>query len=275
MKLYFLKVVLMTQFALSLLLFSSCKSKSDIIISTWKSNECDVTLYKDGKVIVSGEGAMENYKLGTDTPKNGLKLVFFTTDAPWHAFKDKLKYIIFEDGVTHIGDYSFGFCENVEEVTLPSSLETIGNSAFSGTSIKKIVLPDAMTEIGESALIGCNKLEEIIIPDSVITVGKWAFGSTAIKRIELPDSMISIGEGAFYNCEKLEMITIPKSVTRIQRSTFENCFDLQEVIVSAQLEFIEDSAFIACDSLKNIKIPKSVINISNSAFDEGCQLIYE
>lgn len=53
-----------------------------------------------------------------------------------------------------------------------SHIESIGNSAFSGCSLKSIILPDSVTEIGKNAFTNCSSLKSITIPDSVTSIGR-------------------------------------------------------------------------------------------------------
>lgn len=50
-----------------------------------------------------------------------------------------------------IGNSAFQNCDNLSELTLPSSLITIGESAFRFTNIQTIVIPASVREIKEYA----------------------------------------------------------------------------------------------------------------------------
>ena len=62
------------------------------------------------------------------------------------------------------------------EVTIPSSVTTIGNRAFSYcTSLTSVTIPDGVTSIGDNAFSGCSSLTSVTIPSSVTTIGSMAF----------------------------------------------------------------------------------------------------
>ena len=49
---------------------------------------------------------------------------------PWVKYRDDIKAVVIEEGVTHIGAQCFQFCTNLKSVTIPSSVESIGAAAF-------------------------------------------------------------------------------------------------------------------------------------------------
>lgn len=162
--------------------------------------------------------------------------------------------IVVPEGVKMIADDTFSLWnDNIQSVTLPSTLFKIGKDAFRDCeNLKTINLSscDNLEEIGESAFSCCQNLTEIVIPDSVTSIGKDVFnGCTNLKKIVLPPSLKSIGESAFVGCENLE-----------------------EVILPPELESIGSGAFRACQ-FKEIVIPDSVKNIGASAFAVNKQLI--
>ncbi|MBO4777959.1 MAG: leucine-rich repeat protein [Bacteroidales bacterium] len=84
--------------------------------------------------------------------------------------------------VTEIGDYAFGECRRLEEVSIPSSIVEIGKMAFKN----------------------CNHLKCITIPEGVKEIRYCAFeGCTSLTEISLPKSLENIDESAFRGCDKL------------------------------------------------------------------------
>ncbi len=102
-------------------------------------------------------------------------------DGLWE--RDTVKHIIIPDGYTDILcriNYSsygaFYACVNLETVSLPETLKTIGSHAFTSCSnLNQIILPKSLTAIGEEAFLNCVSLNKIEIPDSVSSIGSNAF----------------------------------------------------------------------------------------------------
>ena len=193
--------------------------------------------------------------------------------------------------VTGIVGYTFTNCNNLQSVTIPSSMTAIGNDAFNTCrSIKSVTIPNSVTSIGDWAFVDCNSLTNITIPNSVTTIGDHAFTRcssltsikipnsvtrieedafaecTSLESIEIPNSVTTIGEYAFGRCSSLTSVTIPNGVTSIERYAFCDCSSLASVTILNNVTSIGESAFDGCSSLTNITIPNSVTTIGDHAF---------
>ena len=114
------------------------------------SDELTWSLDKDGTLTVSGKGKMPDYY--SDTP-------------PWEKYKDDIKAVVIEDGVTHVGDQSFQYCFKLKSVVLPSSVESIGKAAFFRCGkLTEIGLPAGLTEIADQTFDHCASLTSVFIP---------------------------------------------------------------------------------------------------------------
>lgn len=145
----------------------------------------------------------------------------------------------------------------------------------SRTGFTRVTIPDSVKTIGEGAFSGCKNLGgDLIIPDSVTTIGAEAFnGCTALSgSLTIPDSVTTIGEGAFNNCSGFDgCLTIGNGITTIKNETFSGCKKLTgSLMIPDGVTEIGDSAFDGCKNLDgNLRIPDGVITIGNSAFN-GC-----
>ena len=62
---------------------------------------------------------------------------------------------------------------SLTQITIPSSVTSIGDSAFSDcSSLTQITIPSSVTTIGDSAFSDCSSLTQITIPSSVTSIGK-------------------------------------------------------------------------------------------------------
>ena len=103
---------------------------------------------------------------------------------------------------------------------------------YGNTEIKKVIIPSSVKTIGNSAFNGCENLTEITIPSSVTSIGKWAFEQCSnLTEITIPSSVTSIGERAFNGCSNLKEIVIPSSVTTFGNEVFKGCDNLTTIKV--------------------------------------------
>ena len=96
------------------------------------------TLDDEGTLTISGEGKMSNYE--NNTP-------------PWRELD--VRKVVVESGVTSIGDYAFeadkNYLNNLTQISLPSTLKTIGYRSFAGSRIEHIKIPNSVVEIYDNA----------------------------------------------------------------------------------------------------------------------------
>ena len=174
-------------------------SADETSAAMWTKTESDGltwTLDYDGKLTISGTGAMKDYDYGNNQSpvcKN------------WDVRK-----VVIEDGVTSIGKYAFSKCESLTNITISDSVTSIGDYAFEWCSrLTNITIPDSVTSIGSYAFSECSRLTNITIPDSVTSIGSYAFSECSrLTSITIPDSVTSIGNSAFDSCKKLKTISL-------------------------------------------------------------------
>jgi hypothetical protein len=117
-------------------------------------------------------------------------------------------------------------------VTIPSSVTTIGIGAFKGCDdLIGITIP-GVTSIGDGAFSWCASLTNITIPSGVMSIDYQAFANcTSLASITIPSSVTSIGEQAFINCTSLASITIPAGVMSVGSQAFNGWIPSQTIYV--------------------------------------------
>ncbi len=148
-------------------------------------------------LVISGTGAMLDYESAADTP--------------WYDYKDTLKCLVLEEGVTHIGNYAFCSYTNNDfkfegELNLPATITSIGEFAFTGTNGKftgNLVLPEGITEIGKYAFAYNAFAGALILPEGLTEIKEYTFcggnyyGANQFDYVVVPETVTTIGEFAF------------------------------------------------------------------------------
>ena len=98
--------------------------------------------------------------------------------------------------VITIDDDALSRCYNLTGVTIPDSVVTIGNGAFSYCNLVNVTMGKSVVTIGEGAFYSCN-FKSIAIPDSVTTIGDSAFSFCNLTSITLGKGVTYVGPLAF------------------------------------------------------------------------------
>ena len=171
------------------------------------------------------------------------------TDLGRGVFKQcmSLKSAEIKSRIKELPDETFFYCSNLTSVTLPETLEIIGEAAlahcdnltFSGISPNL----DNVKKIGYSAFAYDSALTEISLP-SVETID---------------DLTGDRGSWAFLDCTGLTKVDIPK-VRTVGSLAFEGCSALRTVRIGSDVEVIGDGAFTKCTGLETVSINRKQKN---------------
>ncbi len=171
------------------------------------------------------------------------------------------------EGVRELGYGALGGAE-ITALTLPESLEELGDMAFMGlASLERIALHRGIRRIGSMAFYGCASLREIEIPEGVEEIAARAFsGCGELVRVLLPGTLREIGSGAFSGCGKLREIALPEGLEVLGQVAFTDCGALPEIALPESLRSIGDNAFNACEGLALITLPEEVEKVGYAPF---------
>ena len=185
------------------------------------------------------------------------------------ASRAKITKAVFENGVTEIPDVMFCNHWELEELSIPESIETIGIGAFYYCDVlKPVTLPDSVITIGESAFSCCERMTDIILSNNLKEIGSRAFAESGLERIIIPDSVEIYGIEIFDDCKELKEVSLPSGLKMIPQSFLRDCSSLEEIHLPDSVSVIKEEAFKRCKALKNIYIPSSVNRIGDYAFYE-------
>lgn len=112
-----------------------------------------------------------------------------------------------------------------ERVTIPDTVEVVGESAFENNQkVQFVVITKSVKRLDAYVFWGCNNLEEVVLGKGLTAVDEYSFaGCTGLKQITIPENIQSIDAQAFAGCVNLTDIYIPATVTGIAEDAFLNC----------------------------------------------------
>ncbi|MBP3537202.1 MAG: leucine-rich repeat protein [Muribaculaceae bacterium] len=193
--------------------------------------------------------------------------------------------LVIPEGVKRIGDKAFDEASSIKVLSLPTSLESIGNSTFYGVRIEELTLPENVKFIGDNAFGFNNCLKTVnfncrhaVSRDEIV---ETQFGPE--RRLGVPfadstcDSLV-LGEnveflmpyfmagkwGAWKNIKTVDL----SQVDVIGEHAFEYTL-LESVVLPEKMDEIADGLFYECYALSSVRMPVSCRRIGNYAFS-GC-----
>lgn len=186
--------------------------------------------------------------------------------------------------VTVIGNSAFTYSDFDGRLTLPDTIEVIGNQAFAGCSklTGQLVLPASLKTIKGSAFIGCSGFTgEIVFNDKLERIGRAAIaGCNGLTgSLMFPDSLAELEKDSIYDCAGLNgVLHIPTSMSSWSASYVTLCGNLSGFDVSADhpsycvvdgiLYSRDMTTLLQCfaNRTKAVVIPEGVTSIGPQAF---------
>lgn len=246
---------------------------------------------ENGVLTISGKGMVYCHR---DYAPNGI--VGFSP--VWKNYTKHIKEVVVKEGITGVQHYCFAWMDNLEKITLPESLETIGGDAFcSSILLKEIYIPKNVKEIGADAfechmkitvdpenpyilyddsintffnkdktelIYTMNGIRDYTVPSGVKIIGDHAFSYNGYSSLILPDSVTKIGFGAFEGCN-IKTLNLPKYLTEVGRYAFQYA-NIETISIPGSVKKISESAFLQNYSLKNVIIDEGVEELGYGCF---------
>ena len=174
-------------------------AEEDVTVGSYAFDDCKSVTWK---IIDESESPLKFEVLSENVAEVTKSCVEGSVAIPSKVVIDGKTY-----SVVRIHDYAFEDCKGLTNITIPSSVESIGIEAFKNSGLTTIELPSSITSIDYGLFSGCSDLVSVKIPSSVESIGENAFVScTSLTNLELSSSIKSIGVMAFYNCENLDLV---------------------------------------------------------------------
>ena len=157
------QILMATTAILSCAFFAESVRAENIVDTGSCGTTCEWTINDDGVLTVRGTG--ENGS-GEFEDRNWDNTVWGSVSS---SVKQSVKSVVVAEGITKIGSHSFTSFANLEEVSLPDTLRTIGSYALGKVGIKlsSLKIPTSVTSIGQCGLTNClSNVSLVVIMDS-------------------------------------------------------------------------------------------------------------
>ncbi|WP_455716663.1 leucine-rich repeat domain-containing protein [Anaerosporobacter sp.] len=212
-------------------------------------------------------------------------VIIISVTLPSFVANGKDSDFVIKDGVL------IAYKGNDEEVTIPTTVTSIGGSAFTGNEeIKSVIMTDSVTNIDGMAFWNCSNLVDIQIPCTVKSIGSGAFqltpwlgeqqkknplvivnnilidASTCKGSVVIGSDVKDICAQAFAFNSNLTKVTISNSTTSISQEAFVSCQNLKTVIMGDGVKYMGKNVFQRCKSLTYVKLSKSLTLIPEGTF---------
>lgn len=160
------------------------------------------------------------------------------------------------------------FCNQIQSVTIPESVTSIGKSAFEHCSkLDSLTIKGVATSIGAYAFASCTSLTSLSLVGNFQTIGDSAFAYCGMTSLTTDADITSIGEYAFSHCTSLTSLSLTGSVQTIGYQAFACCTSLTSLSLTGDIQKIGDYAFGYCSSLYTATLSKNLTSIGTYAFE--------
>ena len=192
-----------------------------------------------------------------------------------YAFRESgLTLIEFPVSLTDVDFSAFGYCYNLEEITVKDTEsgfyideesgwlmyrdgESLALLMTLGNLQGEVIVPEGVTAIGASAFEGRRSMTGVQLPSTLESIGRLAFWQTGITKIVIPAGVKEIGDQAFaYSSVQSAELNCKDAF--IDASVFANCSSLISVSFCDGFKALGDKMFYNCSSLETVVLPAGV-----------------
>ena len=150
--------------------------------------------YYDGALSFNGVGATPDFANQNVTQ-------------PWKPHAAEVTDLFINEGITHLGAFSFCYFNALKNISYPSTITSIGNSAFFRCGgLTDVIMPKTLTSIGtgtyDSVYTYCNGIRRLEIEEGAEAVPGIVYksneGNASLEVISIPASLKTLTAYSYY-----------------------------------------------------------------------------
>lgn len=177
---------------------------------------------------------------------------------------------------------TFVNCSAMETINLPDSLKEIGTQTFFGcSSLKNLNIPDSVTVLGDGVFSGCDSLESLYIGSQLSEIGTRALSNAGNLRsitVSAENPFFFMDQNSLLSKDRTRLVrvfpslatgefVVQESITQIDPSAFSGCSGLTSIRFLNHMEVITTGMFQNCENVEEIVLPDGLLKIENSVFN--------
>ncbi len=180
---------------------------------------------------------------------------------------------------------------NLRSIILPTTANTIGNNAFSGSALASINITQNINLIRSNAFLNCNLLQSITVEpknNNFTSIDGVLYNKNQTNLIlypvaksgsyAIPEKVMTFEKNAFVGCKELTSLTLPSTLMAIRNGAFEGCSKLTNFEVHPDnLKYSSKDGVLFNKSITALidfpkartgaySVPNTIIAIMNNAF---------
>lgn len=173
--------------------FNGCTAVQEIIVPSmdWWANSYTGT----GASTYPNYNSLTNNVTLKDYDGNELTNAIIKDNDTGHYARLTISSISHGGIQSSMDNYMFNYSRFIADVSIPSTIKTIGTYAFAYANFQghTLTIPDTVTSLGGYCFQSAGNLDRLDLPSSLTSLPGSCFANTKIKHVYVPDSVTSIG----------------------------------------------------------------------------------
>ena len=176
-----------------------------------------------------------------------------------------LEAVVLPEGIESLANGAFQDQTNLKTIKLPSTLVSIGKTAFRRSRLIEITIPESVTTIGREAFQGAYLSGELTIPKNVTSIGDYAFNGILTTSL-VWNANLTLSKEAFSFCPELTTVTINGNVSSFDAEIATNFLKLKTITFTSVTD-VPEFAGNDLSSFGQVKIyvPENLVDAFKAA----------
>lgn len=209
---------------------------------------------------------------------NGYTVTAIADFAFWKDYELGISSVVIPKTVKNIGSFAFYNCNLLRELTIPATVEYIGQQIIAGSGVQEVTIEDSdmpLTGYVISPLLDSPQLTKIYVgrdinltnPETTYEYGPFTWSGT-ITDLTYGPQVTRLHNNECWSAGALQRVTfLTDKVTVLPEHAFSSCSNLVNIQLPAKLERIEDCGIFGSQVLKSVTLPATLRYLGQQGLD--------